>query len=732
MAQVTIVSNRLPVSVKKTDGKLEFFQSVGGLSMGLASYATQKKNKWIGWPGLPSDDLTEKERQEIADELLKHNCYPVFLSKKQIDGFYNGYCNRLIWPLFHDVPISKSALEKQDEYWRAFKQVNVIYAEAVLALSNSGGNIWVHDYQLMLLPEMLRMERPDDKIGFFLHTPFPELKGFIQLKQGASLVAGVLGSDLVGFHIVPYADNFLELVHHYDLGITHPRKVVLHNRVVRVVDFPIGIDYAKWKRANRLRAVRKEYRRLRRKYWGKKIIITVDRLDPTKGLVERTTAYQTLLRENPQLRGKVQMVMIAVPSRTEIEEYKRLKDRLEKLISQINAEFGTPRWLPIDYQYVSLAFEQLRALYQRADVAFIAPLRDGMNLVAKEYLASKSRHNGVLVLSETAGAAAELKDAIMVDPRQPASLVSGLQRAVLMPKREFREQVRIMQRHIADTTIHTWAGGFMKSLRQNNALPQAARTQTLSPAKQTDLVAAYNQAFKRLILLDYDGTLTPFASRPDAASPPLALRKLLMKLAAEGDNTIVLSSGRQTADLDQWLGDLPGLNFAAEHGAFFRNSNSKTWVAAKTLATKDWQNTILPLLTRYASRTPGAIVESKNTALVWHYRQANAYYAHKNLVILKRVLKPIAASSGLIVRQGHMNLEIRPADINKGNIVKKWLTFDPDFALAMGDDYTDEEAFLAMPDGAFTIKVGPGHTAARYRLKNVEAVLQLLDSLSRR
>jgi trehalose 6-phosphate synthase/phosphatase len=727
---LVIVSNRLPVSVKKVDGVLEFFPSVSGLAMGLAPYASNKRNKWIGWPGLASDDLTEDERNTISEELLKHNCYPVFLTQKQIDGFYNGYCNRLIWPLFHDVTLSRSAVAKEQEYWKAYRQVNNIYAESVLARSNSGNNIWVHDYQLMLLPAMLRAERPNDKIGFFLHIPFPPLKSFMKLKDGPALLAGVLGSDLVGFHIVPYANNFLDAVKHYSLGITEPRKVILGDRVVRVTDFPIGIDYAKWRKASKLWAVRKEIARLTLKYRGKKIIITVDRMDPSKGLIERLIAYRTLLEQNPDLHKKVQLVMIAVPSRTDIQEYKRLKKNLEKLVYEINKKFGTLRWQPVDYQYVSLGFEQLRALYERADIAFITPLRDGMNLVAKEYLASKAHHGGVLVLSKTAGAAEELKDAIMVDPSRPASLVRGLKRAILMPRRGFKKRVKSMQHLLSESTVHTWAGGFMKSLRQTNALPQA-RTATLSVNKQHDLITDYTQAFKRLILLDYDGVLVPFASRPEDAKASKKLKTLLAKLVAERDNIVVVISGRQKENLDEWLGDL-GLNFGAEHGAYSRTGSSKSWQMTASSADKKWQAVLLPILEKYAARTPGAFVEQKSTALVWHYRQAKPYYAHKNLLILKRVLKPFAKSLGLRVRQGHMILEVKAADIHKGTVAKEWLKYKPDFVLAMGDDYTDEDMFASLPADSYTIKVGRGRTKAHFRLKNSNEVLQFLEKLSKK
>src|SRR5882757_4460064 len=211
-----IVSNRLPVSVKKVDGKLEFYPSIGGLATGLASYATDSKNKWIGWPGIASDELSEKERQQITDRLLQQNCYSVFLTQKQLDDYYSGYSNRVLWPLFHDSKIATDVTQDEDRLWKAYQRVNAAFAEVVLALSTTDTTIWVHDYQLFILPALLRLERPDSKIGFFLHTPFPDVKHFAKLPEAEVLLAGVLGADVVGLHTEAYVNNFLDVVQVFD------------------------------------------------------------------------------------------------------------------------------------------------------------------------------------------------------------------------------------------------------------------------------------------------------------------------------------------------------------------------------------------------------------------------------------------------------------------------------------------------------------------------------------
>jgi trehalose 6-phosphate synthase/phosphatase len=719
-----IVSNRLPVSVKKTpEGELEFYPSIGGLATGLASYATNKHNKWIGWPGVASEEVNEKEKQEITDELAKHNCYPVFLTKKQLDDYYNGYSNSILWPLFHDVPIAAATMKNRAQYWSAYRKVNAAFADTALALSTKGSRIWVHDYQLLLLPALLRKERPNDKIGFFLHIPFPPLDGFSKLDYADALLAGMLGADLLGFHTEGYVKNFLEGCQHYDMGLLGHKEVILPERVVRVTDFPMGIDYTKWTKAAKTKAVRTELAKFRVKYLGLKVILTVDRLDPTKGLVERAAAYKEFLVRNPGLRGKVVMVMLAVPSRTEIDAYKKLRIKLESLVDDINATFGTRTWQPVDYLYQSMPFEQLTALYQRADVAFIAPLRDGMNLVAKEYLASQTNRKGVLVLSKTAGAAQELKDAVMVDPARPSSLVRGLTKALAMPEKELKERVGSMQDLISTATVQNWAGNFMKSLKQAGNL-ETIRTPSLNSARRKAIVAAFRAADSRLLFLDYDGVLAPLTDNPDKARPSKEIKKTLSKLAKAAK--IVIVSGRNKDDLEEWLGDLP-IALVAEHGAFTRDAGKKRWYTNETDV--QWKDRVLPILEKYAALTPGASVEVKDSALVWHNRNAKTYYAQKHLFILKRLLGPLGKTYKLSVQQGNKILEIRPLHIDKGRAILHRLEDRTEFVLAIGDDYTDEDMFDSLPPHAMTIKVGRGRTGARYRAQNVAEVMDLLKKL---
>ncbi len=722
MPLTVIVSNRLPVSVKKVDGKLEFSPSDGGLATGLASYTKGRSSVWVGWPGIASDDLTESDKKKIKSELKKDNLIPVFLTQKQIDGFYSGYSNSVLWPLFHNLPLD---IKDSAKYWKIYKQVNETFADAVGTASKPNSMIWVHDYQLLLLPELLRWSVDTSvTIGFFSHIPFPNFVTLKNLPQAKTILRGMLGASLVGFHTSAYGNEFMDCCNRLGIGTAERSQVILGSRTVRIADFPIGIDYEKFADAIKSKAVQKEVLKLQRKYRKYKIILTVDRLDPSKGFVERLEAYFEFLNINPQLHGKVKLVMLTIPSRTDVKAYKVLKQRIDQLVAMINDTYGTQRWQPIDFMYKSVPFEELSALYQVADVAFVAPIKDGMNLVAKEYIASKQKRDGVLILSETAGAAQELTDAVLVNPKKRQSLVAGLAQALNMTHVPISKRLKTMQKQLSSNTIHTWANGFMDTM-ENTVLPAPHYTLQLNSRRIAQFADAYQTAKKRVILLDYDGVLVPFYNNPDDAKPSKTMLKMLGKFAEDPKNSIAVASGRSAADLEGWLGSL-NMGIIAEHGAFIKNG--KEWNATIG-ASAGWKTQLLPILEAYADKTPGAFVEEKNHALVWHFRKSPPYQAQKYLTILKRVLKSELKHLGLKAYDGNKILEIKPPSLNKGVAVKGWLQKPADFVLIIGDDYTDEDMFKMSNKNAYTVKVGSGITAANYRLKDVPAVHQLLHAL---
>lgn len=726
MSQLIIVSNRLPVSVKKENGQLTFYPSLGGLATGLSSYVKNSNNLWIGWPGLPSDGLSDNEKHQIVTELAKHNCAPVFLTKKQLDAYYNGFSNTVLWPLCHNLRVPSS--NSHEHWWRTYRNVNQLFTDTIVSLSTSKSTIWVHDYQLLLVPSMLRQEKITGHIGFFMHIPFPDYRGFKKLPEAKRVLEGLLGADLIGFHTNNYVSNFIDNIQRYLPNNIEDNKVFVNNRRVRITAFPMGIDYEKYAAASKSKVVKDAAKKYKRKYKGSRLIATVDRLDPSKGLVERLQAYKEFLIQNPQLRGKVILCMVAAPSRTEVAAYKNLKKRLITLVTNINQEFGTPHWLPVDY-IEGLPFEEVIALFRVADIAFIAPLRDGMNLVAKEFIASKEK-DGILILSETAGAAQELQDAIIVNPKNTNEVVAALEQALSMPKHELRRRLKHMQEHLALNTVHTWANGFMQTLNQPFPSPyKTIRRLTTNATKK--LINNYVEAKKRLIILDYDGTLMPYADNYEDVQPNLEVIELLQDLASDNRNEVVLISGRSKEDLDKWLSDLP-INLIAEHGVYTKKKGHKTWQSSAIPSSNDWKENIIPILNFYTQKTPGAKIEEKAQSVVWHYRKSPPYYAQKYAVIIKRTLKPLIKKYHLEIFNGNKILEIRDPKLNKGSAIKPWLKKAYDLILAIGDDYTDETMFEALQNysNSYTIKVGPGSSVADFRIKSSSEVYDLLIQLS--
>lgn len=719
-----IVSNRLPVSVSKEDGKLVFKPSSGGLATAMATMSDDSSDRiWIGWPGIASDDLTAAEKTQIVRKLRSYGCAPVFLTKDQIHQFYDGYANDTLWPLFHYF---QSVAQYDNVYWEAYKEVNNLYKKAVVRHTDPSASIWIHDYHLMLLPKLLRQSLPESSIGFFLHIPFPSYEIFRQLPNRKEIIEGLLGANLVGFHVYGYARHFLSSVQRI-LGIDHSRgSIFMRDRIVRVDAFPIGIDYQKFVDALDNEKTLQEMHTLEDHYKNQKIILSVDRLDYSKGIMKRLEAFEQFLKENPAYHKRVTLVVIAVPSRIEVESYKELRDVIEKAISRINGAYGAVDWTPISYQFKNLPFEQIVALFAKSDVALITPLRDGMNLVAKEYIAAKQRTAGVLILSEMAGAVDELPEALPINPNDINSIVSAIKTALKMPKKEQRERLKSMQRRLSRYTVQRWASDFVHELQKSRQVQVQQNSKILMPALEEKLIRQFKQANRRLILLDYDGTLRGFVSNPKKAVPSATLLGLLRSLTSLPNTQLGIVSGRSRDMLEGWFGSMP-IALAAEHGAWMKYGGE--W-SQQQVTLHEHKKSIMPILELYAERTPGARVEEKDFALVWHYRDVQTELAHARNDNLRYELGQLLRGSDIGIYNGAKIIEIKPRSVHKGAVAEDLAAIHPsDFILCIGDDYTDEDMFRALPEEAHTIKVGLGETAARFQVTSVDDVLRLLCRL---
>lgn len=712
----------MPVNVTKVDGKLTFGLSSGGLATAMSSLDNDKL--WIGWPGISSDELTSVEKSTITRKLREYGCVPVFLTNEQVKNFYEGYANDTIWPLFHYF---QSFAKFDNNYWQAYLAVNKIYARVVTRYADPKATIWVHDYHLMLLPQMLRKSLPKSTIGFFLHVPFPSFEVFRLVPERKEILQGLLGANLVGFHTYDYARHFMSSVLRtlgYD---NHNGTIELNDRTVVTDAFPIGIDYQKFTQSQQDTVTKKEIKTLEEHYRDKQIILCVDRLDYSKGIPNRLRAYEDFLEQNKRFHKKVVLVMIAVPSRIEVQTYKDLRDTVEQTVSRINGKYATLDWAPISYQFRNIPFELLVALYVKAAVALVTPLRDGMNLVAKEYVACKQKTSGVLILSELAGAADELQEAIRVNPNDPSSIVNALKAALTMPVREQKKRMRDMQQRISHYTVQRWANDFIMQL--SNAAKSNSTIKVLNQSEKSEMVDAFRQAKTRSIFLDYDGTLMNFVTTSDPlkAMPSKTLLRLLRTLATMPNTELHIVSGRTREALESWFGKLP-VTLVAEHGSWVKQQGE--W-SQSTFSFREYKRRLRPVLDRYAERTPGAFIEEKDFALVWHYRNTPPELAYARNSSLRHELNSLITDSDVGVFDGNKIIEIKPRAAEKGSIVNELLESAPaEFIMCAGDDYTDEDMFAAPGDAAYTIKVGPGKTRARFRVGSVEKFLDLLRALT--
>ena len=723
MSKTIIVSNRLPVKAIVKNDNYEFTTTEGGLATGLTSiFSDDTSSLWIGWPGL---DVPKEKEAVITEELKIRNLLPVFLSAEEIRLFYEGFSNEILWPVFHYMP---TYANYETSYWDCYRSVNNKFCQALLSVAEPEDVIWIHDYQLLLLPTLIRRQSPHCIIGFFLHIPFPSYELFRLIPWRSELLNGMMGADLIGFHTYDDVHHFLFSVSRI-LQVPYSANILTCNNRRIVTDaFPMGIDDAKFKQLINDATAKKNLRQLEQDFSNQRIILSIDRLDYSKGIIQRLQAFDLFLQDNKQYLQQVSLYMIVVPSRDKVQQYKDLRDEIDKIVGNINSRYRTNNWLPIHYFYRSFAIEELSALYQLAEVCLVTPMRDGMNLVCKEYIASRSRENGVLILSEMAGAAKELIDAISVNPNHIQQMSESIASALAMPEEERRKRMKIMRDLVKRYNITHWVNTFMDNLKRTKSRQLSMQTKYITPRFEEYIKGKYESASKRLLLLDYDGTLTAFADVPAHANPDKDLYDLLDNLSKDEKNDVVIISGRTHTKLEEWFGRMP-IHLIGEHGVWYKEK-AKEWNHLKGLSDA-WKQDVQPTLDAYIERTPGSFVEEKTFSLVWHFRKVENELGETRASELINTLRYVVADLGLQMLRGNKVVEIKSIEANKGKSASHYITQkEYDFAMAIGDDTTDEDMFVALTDKAFTIKVGSNMSAAKFYLNDVTDVRRFLKSIS--
>ncbi|MBN1575315.1 MAG: bifunctional alpha,alpha-trehalose-phosphate synthase (UDP-forming)/trehalose-phosphatase [Chitinispirillaceae bacterium] len=756
--RIVIVSYRLPFSIVVKGGKKTIRRNQGGLVSAIAALSEKMTDagstelfKKIVWVGKSSKKLQTVNARRIASakglsdkpvsgvanisngpvshpyaENTIYQLVPVAIKRSIDEKYYGGFCNDCIWPLFHYFP---SLAVHDESYFENYIHANKLFAEKLKTMVRPDDFIWVHDYHLFLLPGFIREAFPAATIGFFLHIPFPSFEIFrIMPKHWRnSILRGMLGADLIGFHTNDYSQYFLRSVSRL-LGLeTTMNSVTADGRFVKVDAFPIGIDYDKFNgAAMNSREVKEEEQKILSTLQNKKLIFSVDRLDYTKGLVNRIEAFEYFLETHPQWMEKIVFNMVVIPSRDSIPQYRNMKREIEAIVGKINGKYATMAWRPIIYQYKSLSFNELVAHYNVSHVGLITPIRDGMNLVAKEYVACQVTGKGVLILSEMAGASSELSEAILINPTNKQEIATAINKALTMSLIHRTVLLTRMQKHIKNYTVFSWAKEILAGVEAVKKEQEIRRVNIMTPAIESAIMTKFTNASRRAIFLDYDGTLVPFSNIPELATPDTPTIKQLKALAINPTNSVVLISGRDKNFLEEWFGTL-NIHLIAEHGAF-QKSPGGDWLC-NIDPDQSWKSTFAPIFQRYTDHCNGSFIEEKFSSLAWHYRNSPAETGQLYAKELKEEIRALVAHENkLHVLEGNMVIELKKTGYDKGIAALKFVSDHIfDFIFAIGDDRTDEDIFRSLPPNAITIKIGITSSIAKYNLATQNDVSRIIE-----
>jgi trehalose 6-phosphate synthase/phosphatase len=724
--KLIIVSNRLPLQLKKNNNQLEVQQSSGGLVSAINSIPRDNNLVWIG-----AADFTQEIWKEFQESGIKTDIeiVPVFLEKETEELYYGGFSNTIIWPLFHYFP---SFAEYEEKYYRAYRVVNQQFADAVKSIASAQDTVWVHDYHLMLLPGYLKKGMKKVSSSFFLHIPFPtyELFKLVPEDWRHEILTSLLSCDVCGFQIQEHASHFKRALSYF-LGLeSMNNQVTLNGHVTLIKDYPISIDFEKFNRAFDDEKVKGIREFIRKKYQGIFVVFSLDRLDYSKGVHNRLQAFEQLLNDHKELHGRIVFIINVIPSRESIDKYAERKKLIEENISRINGLFGGIEWQPIIYQYRSMDFMELIGCYTGCDVALVTPLRDGMNLVAKEFVASRKDQKGTLILSEFAGAANEMNGAILVNPNDINNMKEAMLTAINFSSDEQKERMNKMQVVIRENNVTRWLTNFLDDVSKSKTETELSHPNIMNPDDKNLVLDAYRRAKHRLILLDYDGTLVPFYTKPQEAMPGDVIKELVSRLSRNPKNRVMLISGRDSGTLDTWFNGI-NIELVAEHGSMYKAKEEKHWKGVPDIP-MEWKDEVRACIEKYVGMVPGSFMEEKKYSIAWHYRAIENIEEDAIKLSLSKELTLLNLNDSFSILQGNKVIEVKSSHVNKGRFIEGLMSANSfDFVLAIGDDITDEDMFdVLRQEHHYTIKVGLGSTAARYNLVGVNNVLSFLDQLS--
>uniref|UniRef100_A0A7S1KSR2 Alpha,alpha-trehalose-phosphate synthase (UDP-forming) n=1 Tax=Percolomonas cosmopolitus TaxID=63605 RepID=A0A7S1KSR2_9EUKA len=717
-----IASNRLPANFSvDPNGEMTYSRSSGGLVTALT--ALGKPFKWIG--SLPKPDTEEIEETVKEKFQNKLSCFPIFLEKKLEEEYYNGFSNGVLWPLFHYMV--EKEIEFHKSFYFAYREVNEIFAAKIAEAYQEGDTVWIHDYHLCLVPEILRKQFPDMSIGFFLHIPFPSSEIYRALPVREHLLKGLLGADMIAFHTYDFARHFLSSCSRI-LGLeTTQQGVYFNGRMRYVKTLPIGIDPQKFQEEVKSAQCQAKIVEFRQQYKNKKIILGIDRVDYSKGIPLKFSAFEQFLKDHPDMAKEVVLVQVGVPSRTDVKEYKKLIKEINTQVGRIQSNFGSvDSFGPLLYINKSVEFTTLSALYTIADACIISSIRDGMNLVSSEYVAcqEEGKKNGVLILSEFAGASRSLCGSLIVNPFDVEQTANAFYDALHMKEEERLERHARNFEIVSSNTAVKWGNDFLSDLKSCTEI-----SKNLSPRKKLLDAGTLKEFYqtstkangKRWFFLDYDGTIVKISQYPMQARPTDKLVDVLQFLLKDPKNVVYVFSGRHQTQLDDLLGHVKGLGLVSESGLATKHPHSGEWVNLykEEEVDIDWMQDVKKICKWFVSRTPGSQFEERSASCAFHYRNTDQEYGRFQVYELQQHLEESFKTKPLDIIQGKKVLELRPHNINKGRaarmILEQHHIAHPEeemYVFCAGDGGSDEFMFLAVNDLAKSRRICKALTVA--------------------
>lgn len=793
-SRLIIVANRLPISLSITQNsqthttEVSSSASSGGLVSALRGVTAE--SLWVGWIGTSVNSNEESTvKPIIAESLMKQRCIPVFLSQSLVDRYYNGYCNSIIWPLFHYLSLSMESLVSSTTQFNAYREANQLFADAIIAVYRKGDTIWIQDYHLMLLPSLLRaLIGPDVQIGFFLHTPWPSSEIFRILPDRKELLLGILCANLVGFHTLDYSRHFQSSCVRLLGACIKGNSISVPNHSLKssLGTFPIGIDPQRFLNTLHSNRAIDHIARFHSQFKNRQILLSVDRLDYIKGIPHKLLAFEHFLNNNTSFAGKVVLLQIAVPSRTDVTDYQALKSQTHELVSRINGKYGTLESLPIHYLDQSIGFEEMVALYHCSDAIVISSLRDGMNLVAYEYVICQSEQDpGVLILSEFAGASQSLgAGAITINPWSVEELSDAIKLSLTMSHDERLARFHPVFKHVLDYTAQKWAEVYIETLEQEHYMQKQMLLQSpqfglieptlIDNTLKTLILNQFSQSRRKLIICGIAGVLSSMPSskneKSDNSIDPRLLSSL-RSLASRSDCILVIMSSYSCSVLDELIGDaISGLWIFAENGFFVKrgqriteeksiNTPYHNWEPLQRMDLS-WLPSVVQVFQYFEARTPKSYIKQGASSVSWHYNLSSSSLSDLTFAtqqandLVNHLVGGTLANTPTEVLHSSYTVHVRPLGIcrtvaldrllseiagpstNTADSVQidfviclgNWLEIDADLFSALNAATVSHFSNISLDDAKiYSCAVGKKITNAKYYLEDCSAIVELFS-----